>query len=40
MCKSRLGIVRREWMMIERREASLVSLAMLESAITDRCTVT
>ena len=40
-CKSRLGVVRRrrEWMMIGRREASLVTSAMSGSAITGTCMV-
>ena len=34
-----VGRGRREWMMIGRREASLMTLAMLGSAIMGRCTV-
>ena len=40
-CKSRLGSEREEGVDdVGRREASLVTSAMLGSAISDRCTVT
>ena len=33
-------LLRKEWMTIERREASLVTSAISGSAISDTCTVT